>query len=505
MALDINLDGIDDELVRRGIHPSVIAALSGAVPAAQPAADPRVSFVQPGTRDYNLRTGATSQPTPPVSFMGPKPDPAAPDIQPQPPNVNPVSFVNPGAPAKPASIGGPPAGNPADPMVKGAPPVSFVKRLDDEQAREQKIASTPAPQLHGFKKLLDIAGQIVAPGIESRIQGTPGNFRAAQAGAIGESRERQAGIAKEASVADTESQANQRNAMATAAGQKDEQALAKIGMKRDESGAIVPDENSEIYKGQQSKIQTAEATQKGLSNLRQAQAELAQARTEVELAKNDPNSPAYKQAQQKLQMAQRAHDIAAQNLGLHQAEFANRVQEQELIKPSGQSQSRGSAAQAVLDLIPDLEKNVRANAKEMGPTMGRLNRGEIAIGNVSPDVAKLYSAMKSFYALQPAVHGFRNAEFVKDFETALGTLERDPEAFIAGMQGLKPTLESVAREGKTSHRRIVEGRDTPAPAASGGGFKVPDGAPAAPKEDDKLLKMNGAVVAKSKGGQWVAP
>jgi len=36
-------------------------------------------------------------------------------------------------------------------------------------------------------------------------------------------------------------------------------------------------------------------------------------------------------------------------------------------------------------------------------------------------------------------------------------------------------------------------------------FKAPEGAPAAPKEDGKVLKMNGNVVAKSKGSQWVAP
>ena len=46
--------------------------------------------------------------------------------------------------------------------------------------------------------------------------------------------------------------------------------------------------------------------------------------------------------------------------------------------------------------------------------------------------------------------------------------------------------------------------------ASGGGgavqaFQVPAGAPTAPKEDGHKLKMNGQVVAVSKGGQWVAP
>lgn len=47
------------------------------------------------------------------------------------------------------------------------------------------------------------------------------------------------------------------------------------------------------------------------------------------------------------------------------------------------------------------------------------------------------------------------------------------------------------------------------PSAGGGTpaaqFKVPAGAPAAPKEDGHKLKANGQVIAISRGGQWVAP
>ena len=41
--------------------------------------------------------------------------------------------------------------------------------------------------------------------------------------------------------------------------------------------------------------------------------------------------------------------------------------------------------------------------------------------------------------------------------------------------------------------------------AIAGGFEIPKGAPGAPKEDGKVLKMNGKVVARSEGGNWVAP
>jgi hypothetical protein len=43
------------------------------------------------------------------------------------------------------------------------------------------------------------------------------------------------------------------------------------------------------------------------------------------------------------------------------------------------------------------------------------------------------------------------------------------------------------------------------PMRGGNGFEVPKGAPEAPRQDGKFLKMNGQTVAKSKGGKWVAP
>jgi hypothetical protein len=103
--------------------------------------------------------------------------------------------------------------------------------------------------------------------------------------------------------------------------------------------------------------------------------------------------------------------------------------------------------------------------------------------------------MKSFYALQPAVHGFRNAEFVKDFEHAIGTLERDPDAFLAGMEGLKPTLNAVAKEGKTFHKRIVEGRDENKPTAD-------TTAPAGTAEGTIRTSKKSGISQKWDGKQW---
>ena len=365
----------------------------------------------------------------------------------------------------------------ASPGVPAGSLASNQAKLEKLQLQDQ---GTPWNERSGWSKLGhvaskigNIAGDVLIPRVMATIPGTELNRTLQEQGLQGELNTQQKEQNTEESTKAAQKLAGEKEADEEKLHEaqeknyttKDEEALSKAGLMRDKDGNVVADPTSQAYQKQQLAGQAV----KNLMDYRSAQSDLTEAKEEVERAKNDPNSPAFKAAQQKLAMAQYAHDLAAQNLGLHRDEFANKVQEQELLKPSGQAQSRASAAESVLQLMPGLEQEVKKNAASMGPLMGRLERGELAIGDVPPDVAQLYAAMKSFYALQPAVHGFRNAEFVKDFETALGTLERDPDAFIAGMTGLKPTMEAVANEGKTYHKRIVEGGgNTPAGGAAGG-------------------------------------
>lgn len=312
---------------------------------------------------------------------------------------------------------------------------------------------------HVLGRIGNIAGDIVAPAEMRLIPGTDLN-KAGRAEELQNQLETAEG--KEETARHNRAEENIGEGRNEAARAKSEQAqqkeldsLAEHGLTRDENGEIVPLSEDKLPANVRQKM----ADQKNMDALRTAQTNLADAKEELARAQNDPKSPAYQLASRKLQMAQMAHDIALQNLQLHEKQFENKVQEQELVKPSGQAQSRGSAAQAAMDVLPELEKQIRSNAAQLGPIMGRLAKGEIKIGDVDPSIAKLYSALTSFYALNPAIHGFRNFEFVKDMPSFIGGLERDPEATIAGLEGLRPTLESVAKEGKTFHKRQVEGRD----------------------------------------------
>ena len=138
----MDVDAIDQELLRRGVRPDVIARLAGSQPSAN-SGTPPVSFARPlGQPDAAgwrrpvdvAAEAAASKPTPPVSFMGPKPEPTAPDLQPMPPAGSPLSFVQPGQPAKPASI-----------VSNLTPAVSFLNNSAAQPSRDPHTASRLQP------------------------------------------------------------------------------------------------------------------------------------------------------------------------------------------------------------------------------------------------------------------------------------------------------------------------------------------------------------------------
>jgi hypothetical protein len=76
--------------------------------------------------------------------------------------------------------------------------------------------------------------------------------------------------------------------------------MAEHGLKFDDSGNIIPDEDSPIYKQQQLKDDVLKAQ----ADYTRAGITLRQAQTELDKAKADPNSPAFKMAQERLAIAQ---------------------------------------------------------------------------------------------------------------------------------------------------------------------------------------------------------
>jgi hypothetical protein len=464
----------DDDEAEKRRRLSIGQGMPPAQPPSAPATPASTPTMPAAVPPASSRSEAFSGPSMPPAYVDPssawksasvpdKPTPLAPSDQAMPAAAIPEEYRT-GDLTKPTPAF---SGLKDSPTMPAAPVGPATQRFEDMQSEQR-------PQLHGWKKALDVAGSLfkVGQGIEQQIPGTPQQFDAKQRdaalraateqGITGKQQELE-GNAQKLAQEPAATDLNRRNVESeiSARGDKDSSTLAKLGLKRDENGQVTADEESPVYKENQAKTERAAQTEKNVESYRQSMMDLNEAKTATEKAKNDPNSPAYKEAQEKLMMAQRAHDIAAQNLGLHQQEFGNKLQEQELVKPSGQTVSRGDAAGAALKLLPGLKDSIRQNAKNFGPIVGRIAKGEIALGTVDPEVQKFYAELQSFYSLQPAIHGFRNAEFVKDFNTFVGNLQTNPDSLIAGLEGLEPTLKEVEKSGRTYKPRIVEGGNKP--------------------------------------------
>ena len=353
---------------------------------------------------------------------------------------------------------------------RGEQIASKIEQMDFKKAHPWGSPESTHPGvlgkiLHGLATAGNIAGDIVAPDVMANIPGTQMHNDIVHGNLEKELQQNQNAARQDVE----QDQTNEiKRGKQDAADEKNKNDLSekyrKLGLKLDATGNPVPVPYEELT-----------PTEQAAHDLKTNQAEAADARAQLDRLKADPTSELYKMQEKRLEVAMQNSKNAAQRLGLSQEQFANKVREQDLLKPSGQAQSRGSAAQAALEVLPDLQAQIRSNAKELGPIFGRIQRGEIKIGDVDPKIQRLYSTMQSFYAMQPAVHGFRNAEFVKDFDSFVGGLQTNPEATLAGLDGLKPTLESVAKEGKTFHKRIVEGEGGGGESKAGFSVKAPNG------------------------------
>jgi hypothetical protein len=205
-------------------------------------------------------------------------------------------------------------------MASSRPPVQSQAGAD--MAEYQRVASEGAglkkiqnPWLRGGTRALDIALDILAPGVAMAIPGTgPHNLvlqnqlanRVAQDQAA-----QQADLTQQQGLAGLAKTQAETAAIPINAGMKRQQyqmALASKGLREDENGNIVADEESPAYKSQQMKDELVQSQ----TDAQRAGIELKNAQTAFEKTKNDPNSPAYKLAMQRLAIAQQNAGAAQQ-------------------------------------------------------------------------------------------------------------------------------------------------------------------------------------------------
>jgi len=318
----------------------------------------------------------------------------------------------------------------------------------------------------GILNTLDVLGSALAPGITSRIPGTRENYRRQIADLSGQATEQER-LNQEQEQESTQeqnlqseiplrqAQTGEANARAQAIAHPPAKpqsatgiaALAKLGYKLDEQGTPVPMTDEEIS-----------PEVKSMRDFQTASSDLKRAQTALANSKNDPNSAAYKLEQAKVDEARERTHQAAAALGLHEQEFQNNVQEQDLVKPSGQSQSRASAATAAQGVIKELQAELQDPEvrSQFGPLIGRMNSAGKIVGTIPPKLSAAATHLENLYALMGTAHGWRAIEAPEQFRKAMGGMERNPAAIDASFNAANQDLGTISTEGKTYHHRIVE-------------------------------------------------
>lgn len=136
--------------------------------------------------------------------------------------------------------------------------------------------------------------------------------------------------------------------------------------------------------------------------------------------------------------------------------------------PTAQEQNRRNQASTVSQDADRIIAMIERNPNAVGPILGRLARGEAVMGIVSPEAKQLATALGSFEALQPILHGFRGGGQTMDhFHSVIGDQRLNAEALKASIREIKTLAEGI-KTGK------IEVDDSGTPARAQGNFSVTD-------------------------------
>lgn len=112
--------------------------------------------------------------------------------------------------------------------------------------------------------------------------------------------------------------------------------------------------------------------------------------------------------------------------------------------PTAQEQNRRNQASLVSQDADRIIAMIERNPNAVGPILGRLARGETVVGIVAPESKQLATALGSFEALQPILHGFRGGGQTMDhFHSVIGDQRLNAEALKASIREIKALAEGI--------------------------------------------------------------
>lgn len=213
-------------------------------------------------------------------------------------------------------------------------------------------------------------------------------------------------------------------------------------------------------------------TQKAAHDLKNSQSELASARTDYVKAQKDGIPVAQELARKRMQAAQETASVAAGRLGLSRDEFNAQFLgvapggaplaggETDEVghpigtklaaagKPGAAAQGRASQAESIIEAGNNLKAEIDKHKDKMGKIGSYWNQFANGSPIADPDAARLMSEIASYAALQPAMHGMRGGQVMKEFEKMVGGIPKNPEAMKAAIDGIASTASVMAKQGQ---------------------------------------------------------
>jgi hypothetical protein len=247
---------------------------------------------------------------------------------------------------------------------------------------------------------------------------------------------------------------------------QDARDLAKLGMKRDDNGAIVPQLPHELSP----ELLDKHIATQSLADLKKSQSDLAVASAELKRAQAAGEPEKIAIAKKKADQAMVSQSMAMERLGLAKANFelgafgtVNGVQPNgglqdangapvgtknaANIRPAPATRTKADQGSAIKIAGDNLIKEIDAKAKKVGNIESYWNQFVNGSPISDPDVSGLMTSLSSFAALQPALHGFRGQRALSEFAKIIGGIPKNPEALKAAIKSIQGTAGVLQQVG----------------------------------------------------------
>ena len=308
----------------------------------------------------------------------------------------------------------------------------------------------------GLATLGDIGLSLTGPGqiAESMIPGTAGHHAAQLRQANQALTQDEANAEKEAQTSNLNIQPQLRQAQMALNQNKQsevenhhqqqiESSLNEHGFTMGEDGKIAPLPYERMSEPQQA-----------VHDLKASQEELANASAELKKAQAAGIPAQVAMAQQRIQTAQQNASTAVQRLGLTKEAMQFREQQatEKQDQPSSIAHGRADQGRAIVESANSLKRFIDTNPQVFGNLDSYWNKFVNDTPISDPMASKAMTELASFAALQPALHGMRSHDAMREFAKMIGGIPKNPESLKAAIDGIVDSAATpMINAGSTRH------------------------------------------------------